>query len=132
MIINRILEKLGIGDGSFNSDAKSRRKFIRHQGLQAEVVVAEQSVGVMDWSLGGLSFLPLVNTPLVAGDRVQFQLKFRLPHETISITQTGKVVRAVKRGVAAEFLPLSPETRRKFERVLDGVHAQGFLTSQLA
>lgn len=132
MIINRILQKLGIGDGSFNKEEKSRRKFIRHRGVQAEVVVGNQSLGLTDWSLGGLCFLPPVNTPLVAGDRIQFQLRFRLPHETVSITQTGKVVRAVKRGVAAEFLPLSPETRRKFERVLDGVHAQGFLTSQMA
>lgn len=132
MIISQILRKLGIGDGSFNREEASRRRHIRHEGIQAEVVVAERAFGLKDWSLGGLCFLPPPDTPIVTGDRIQFTLRFRLPHETVNIVQTGKVVRALKRGIAAEFLPLSPEAKRKFERVLDGVHAQGFLSSQTA
>lgn len=79
-----------------------------------------------------MCFTPPPGTTLVTGDRIQFQLRFRLPHETVSITQTGKVVRALKRGFAAEFMPLSPEAKRKFERVLDGLHAHDFLASQTA
>jgi hypothetical protein len=130
MIISKILQKLGIGDGSSNAEEASRRKHIRHEGVQAEVVVADRAFGLKDWSMGGLCFQPPAGVPIVAGDRIQFTLRFRLPHETVQIVQTGKVVRAVKRGIAAEFLPLSPEARRKFERVLDGVHAQGFMASQ--
>ncbi len=132
MIISKILQKLGIGDGSSNAEDTSRRKYIRHDGIQAEVVVADRAFGLKDWSMGGLCFLPPSGVAIVAGDRIQFTLRFRLPHETVNIVQTGKVVRALKRGIAAEFLPLSPEARRKFERVLDGVHARSFMASQTA
>lgn len=132
MIINRILQKLGIGDGSLNKQESSRRRFIRHPGVEAEVVVADRSFGIKDWSMGGLCFVPPPGVALVAGDRIQFLLRFRLPHETVNITHTAKIVRAVKRGIAAEFLPLSPDVKRKLERALDGMHAQGFLASQSA
>lgn len=132
MIIQTILQKLGIGDGSFNRPDKSRRKHIRHPGAQAEVVVADRAISLSDWSMGGMFFQPPPGLPLVAGDKLQFRLRFRLPHETVEIVQPGRIVRSVRRGVAAEFLPLTSEARRKLERVLDGVHAQGFLASQTA
>lgn len=132
MIINRILQKLGIGDGSCNRKTEPRRRHIRHPGVEAEVVVADRSFSLKDWSMGGLCFVPPPGTSLVTGDRIQFLLRFRLPHETVNIAHTAKVVRAVRRGVAAEFLPLTADVKRKLERVLDGVHAQGFMASQHA
>lgn len=133
MIIQTILQKLGLGDGSLNKDdAARRRRHIRHPALAAEVVVADRSFHLKDWSMGGFFFDPPPGTSLVVGDKVQFQLRFRLPNETVSIQQTGKVVRAVRRGIGAEFAPLSVETRRKFERVLDAFHAQCFSASQRA
>lgn len=133
MIIETILQKLGLGDGSLNKeDAQARRRHVRHPALQAEVVVADRSFHLKDWSMGGFFFDPPPGTSLVVGDRVQFQLRFRLPNETVSIQQSGRVVRAVRRGIGAEFTPLSAETRRKFERVLDSFHAQSFSASQRA
>ena len=131
-MINKILSKLGLGDGSLYQDLDTRRKHLRHGGIQAEVVVQDRSFGVKDWSMGGVCFETLPDPHMVVGDKIQFTLRFRLPHETVIIKQAGRIVRAAKRGIAAEFMPLSPEARRKFARVLDGLHATQFLESQVA
>jgi hypothetical protein len=127
-MINRILEVIGLRT---SNDIGTRRKHIRHEGVKAEVEVGNKAYGVRDWSLGGVSFESSPYTDIAVGDKVQFTIKFKLAHEIVSIRQVGRVVRAAKRGMAAEFLPLSPEARRKFERVLDGLHAQRFLESQV-
>jgi hypothetical protein len=131
-MINRILAILGLGDGTFYQRIDTRRKYVRHGGVQGEVQVLDRAYGIKDWSLGGVCFETLPDPRIMVGDRVQFTLKFRLPHETIAIRQVGRVVRAARRGIAAEFLPLSPEARRKFERVIDSLHAKNFLESQVA
>jgi len=131
-MIEQILNILGIGDGAFNKAPEVRRKHVRHAGVQAEVVVGDRSYGVKDWSTGGVYFETAPDARLVVGDRVQFMLRFRLPNETINIVQAGKIVRSVRRGLAAEFTPLSPESKRKFAKVVDGFNAQRFLESQVA
>jgi hypothetical protein len=131
-MINKILAKLGLGDGTLYQSIDTRRKHMRHEGIVAEVLVQDRAFGVKDWSLGGVCFETLPDPHMVVGDKVQFTLKFRLPHETVMIKQVGRIVRAAKRGVAAEFMPLSPETRRKFARVIDTLHAKNFLESQVA
>lgn len=129
-MINAILVKLGLGDGSLNADLDTRRKYIRYSAVQAAVEVAGRAYSIRDWSMGGFSFDTLPDARLLTGDRVNFTLHFRFPLGTISIEQPGKVLRTGKKGVAAEFADLSPEARREFGRVIDGIHAQGFLQSQ--
>jgi hypothetical protein len=131
-MINSILAKLGLGDGSLNQEIDTRRKHMRHEGFQAEVQVQDQVYGLKDWSMGGICFETQPDPRMVVGDKVQFTIKFRLPHETVIIKQVGRVVRAARRGIAAEFMPLSPEARRKFARVVDGLNAASFLESQVA
>ena len=131
-MINKILSKLGLGDGSLYQEIETRRKHMRHEGVQGDVVVEDRAYGLKDWSLGGVSFETQLSPQLAVGDKVSFTLRFRLPHETVLIRQTGRVVRAAKRVIAAEFQPLSPEARRKFARVIDSVHASDFLESQVA
>jgi hypothetical protein len=131
-MINRILAKLGLGDGSLYQEIETRRKHIRHEGLLADVVVQDRTFGVKDWSMGGFCFETLPDPHMVVGDKVQFTLRFKLPHETVIIRQAGRIVRAARRGIAAEFMPLSPEARRKFTRVIDSLHAKSFLESQVA
>lgn len=127
-MINRVLELIGLRS---SNDIGTRRKHIRHDGVKAEIEVGGKAYGVKDWSLGGVSFETSPYAGMSVGDKIQFTLKFKLAHEVVSIRQVGRVVRAAKLGMAAEFLPLSPEARRKFERVLDGLHAQRFLESQV-
>jgi hypothetical protein len=134
-MLNGILEKLGLkfgwGDGSLNQDLDTRRKYMRHGGILGEVIVHDRTYDLRDWSFGGLCFETALDPRIQVGERVLFTLKFCLPHETVSIRQAGRVVRAAGRAIAAEFLPLAPDIRRKFDRVLDGLHARDFLESQV-
>jgi len=131
-MIGKILALLGLGNGRYNSMANNRRKHVRHPGFPAEVIVGNRAYGVRDWSMGGVAFETPADARLQAGDRLQVTLKFHLPHDTITLEQQARITRAVKRGVAAEFAPLPPTARRKLERVLDSIHAQSFIESQVA
>lgn len=131
-MIELILSTLGLSDSSFNSAGDTRRKHQRHPGHQTEIDVAGRVYSVRDWSLGGIFFDTPPDSRMVLGDKVNFDLRFRLPHETITIQHTAKVVRSATRGIAAEFMPLAPDVRRKFDRVIDWFHTQSFLESQVA
>ena len=131
-MIGSILNKLGLGDGSLNDVGDSRRTHIRHLGLQAEVEVSNRVYSVRDWSFGGVFFETLPDSRMITGDPLNVTVRFRFPHETITITHPAKIIRSAKRGIAAEFEPLPTDVRRKFQRVLDSFHAQGFVESQVA
>jgi hypothetical protein len=124
--------KLGLGDGSLNTEVDTRRKSIRYVGIPAEVDVAGRTFSVCDWSLGGMTFELLPDSRILAGDDVNFTLRFRFPHEVIVVTQPGRVLRTGRRTAAVEFFDMSQSNRRSFERVLDSIHAQVFLQSQVA
>lgn len=133
-MIDRLLNILGLGDGSMNGAAEWRRRHVRHDirktAVQAEVEINGRAYSIRDWSMGGLCF-DAESTPNV-GQKLDMQISFRLPHETITIRQPARVVRAMKRGVATEFAPLAPDMRRRFQKVLDGIHALDFVESQVA
>jgi hypothetical protein len=131
-MINKLLMKLGLGDGSLNAEVDTRRKYVRYVGLQGEVEVAGQAYSLRDWSMGGVSFETLPDARIMAGDTVNLTLRFRFPNSVVTVTQGGRVTRTGRKGVGAEFTELSPEAKRDFGRVLDAVHAQGFLQSQVA
>ncbi|MCE9508230.1 MAG: PilZ domain-containing protein [Alphaproteobacteria bacterium] len=132
-MLKKILAFLGLGNGIYNVAIDPRRKYVRHPGFRAEVIVGNRVYGVRDWSLGGVAFETGADARIQAGDKVQVTMKFHLPtNDTITIEQQARIVRAAKRGVAAAFAPLPPNTRRQFERVLDSLHAQSFLESQVA
>jgi len=133
-MIHRLLNILGLGDGSLNGTAEWRRRHVRHDirkaGVEAEVEINGRSYSIRDWSMGGLCFDTEAEPQL--GQKLDMQIRFRLPHETITIRQNGRVVRAMQRGVATEFAPLAPEMRRRFRKVVDGIHALEFVESQVA
>ena len=129
-MMNKILTTLGLGDISLNAENTARRRSARFEGQQAEILVGNARYSVRDWSMSGLSFDTLPDSRLVVGDRVNFTLLFRFPHDTVTVQQAGRVVRTSGRGVAVEFLPSAPDSRRVMERVLDGFHARDFMQSQ--
>lgn len=131
-MLDMILSTLGLSDASFNSAGESRRRHQRHPGHQTEIDVAGRVYSVRDWSMGGVFFDTPPDSRMVVGDKVNFNLRFRLPHETITIEHTAQVVRSATRGIAAEFAQLPPEIRRKLQRVTDWFHTQSFLESQVA
>lgn len=129
-MLETLLDKLGLSDLSARQPIISRRRHVRHEGVHAEVVVADKIYSVRDWSMGGLFFETPPDSRITTGDQLRFNLRFRLPHETIDIPQSARVVRSVRRGIAAEFAPMTAENRRQFQRVIDGYQAQSFLESQ--
>ncbi len=130
--MSSILSFFNLGDGALNAKADFRRKHIRYAGVHAEVVVGDRAYSIRDWSLGGMSFETAPDARLTAGDKILAVLKFRFPHDTITIQQPALIVRTAKRGIAAQFAPLPAEARRQFERVLDSLNAQSFMESQVA
>lgn len=133
-MIHRLLNILGLGDGSLNGASEWRRRHVRHDirkaGVQAEVEINGRAYRIRDWSMGGLCFDS--DAAPAAGQDIDMHIRFRLPDETVTIRQSGRVVRAVRRGVAAEFAPLGPEMQRRFRKVLDGLHTLEFAESQVA
>lgn len=133
MLVEQILNRLGLSDTTFaTDDSRVRRLPPRHPGTQAEVVIGGRSFSVRDWSMSNLFFDTPPDSRLIVGDKVMMELKFRLPHETVTIEHMAMIIRTAPRGAMAEFLPLTADVRRKFERVIDGFHAQSFIESQVA
>ncbi|HRI77250.1 MAG: PilZ domain-containing protein [Alphaproteobacteria bacterium] len=133
-MIDRLLNILGLGDGSLNGASEWRRRHVRHDiresGVEAEVEINGRAYSLRDWSMGGLCF-DADNMP-EAGQDIDMNIRFRLPHETITIRQNGRVVRAMKKRIAAEFVQTTPDMQRRFRKVLDGMHALQFVESQVA
>lgn len=130
-MVSRILSLLGLKRRVPNAVREYRRKHVRYPGFHAEMVVGNQSYSVCDWSRGGIAFKTTPNDNLTQGDNIQVILKFKLPHDTLTIKQSACIVRSSKHDIAAEFDPLPMVVHRQFERVLDNLYAQDFLESQV-
>ncbi len=131
-MLSTLLNKLGLGDGSNNIEVDPRRKYIRFEGAHAEIELGQQSVPVRDWSQGGVFFDTTPGLDLNEGDKLVATLRFRFPHETVSVQQQIRVVRTARRGVAVEFGPQSNDDRKQFSRIIDNYNAENFLASQTA
>lgn len=131
-LVQSVLSFFNLGRQKPSDLADARRKYIRYGGLHAEVTVGNRAYSIRDWSLGGVSFETAPDAGVTIGDKIQLVLKFRFPHDTITIQQPALIVRAARRGIAAEFAPLPAAARREFDRVLDSLHAEKFLESQAA
>lgn len=132
-MLDKILNFFGVNAGIWSSGLNTRRKFPRYTGVHAEVVLGDRIYRVQDWSMGGLSFETSADDKIGMGDTGKVTLKFHFPHDTISIQHPVRIVREMKNGLAAEFVPpiSTEDIRRQFEQVLDSLHAQNFLESQV-
>jgi hypothetical protein len=133
MLVEQILNRLGLSDNTFATDSnRVRRLPPRHPGTQAEVSIAGRTFSVRDWSMSNLFFDTPPDSRLIVGDKVLLEMTFRLPHETVAIEHPAMIIRTATRGAMVEFMPLTSDVRRKFERVIDGYHVQSFVESQVA
>ncbi len=131
-MLNTLLNKLGLGDGSNNIETDVRRKYIRFTGGNAEISLGQSALRVRDWSQGGVFFDADPALDLHEGDKMVATLHFRFPHETVSVQQQIRVVRAARRGIAVEFGPQSNDDRKQFNRIIDNYNAENFVASQVA
>lgn len=134
-MLKKILILLGLAEQPPVSDG--RRRHPRYASIDAEVMVKNRTHRVRDWSMGGIAFdvhateIELGSPERIRlGDDVRVILKFRFPHDTITIEQPAVIVRQFTRGVAAEFAPLTAAAKRQFTRVMDEIYAENFLESQ--
>jgi hypothetical protein len=104
---------------------------VRYKGQNADVLIGNQQSILRNWSLGGVAFDAPHDSRLAVGDRVEFVLQFRFPHETVRVRQAGRVIRAGRLG-AVTTLTLDDDSRRQLTRVLDNQNTQDFLLSQVA
>lgn len=127
-----------------NDVMETRRKEVRHDGMQVDVAIGRRSYAVHDWSRAGISF----ETPdyalsaggayyedqpqLKAGETVKLTLRFHLLQGTVEIPLDARIMRVDGRGTVARLFPLSRTESRKFDGVIDSFNAQRFLESQLA
>jgi len=123
---------------------ETRRRFLRHDGMQAEVMLAGRPYALHDWSLGGALF----ETPnadwntgevyfdrnpvprLKKGDKVKLALRFHIFDRTLEIPVEGTISRMDARGTVAHFGDLAPATRKQFAKLTDLYNARDFLESQ--
>ena len=129
-MIGKMLEVLGLNDEETVQEISSRRRHHRQPGAGSVVVVGENAFPVEDWSQTGVLIDARNNAGLAIGDTFAFTLKFKLPHDTVTIRHQGRVVRTSRQGIAAEFMPLTTAVRREFGRVIDGFYSQNFSESQ--
>jgi hypothetical protein len=131
-MMKNILSAFGFGTSASHVEQDSKRKHIRHADISADVIFGNTAYHIRDWSMGGVFFDALPEAPVTAGDTLNVTMRFNFPNDVIHVEHQVQVMRSARNGVAAEFAPLSKEKRRKFERVLDTLHAHEFLESQVA
>ncbi len=130
-MFQRLLSMFGMGANTTSITERSRRKHVRHPGFNAKVVINESSYDVHDWSMGGVSFEPIVGVGINIGDKVKVELQFSVGGTIVTIAQDAKLVRSNYSSAAAEFEPLPGKVKSEFEGVLEMLYTQSFVDSQI-
>jgi len=106
----------------------SQNRAVRRSGGQSTVFVNGQEFPIENWSQSGLLFAANSDEPFKVGENIDVLIKFNLPYNILNIKHTGCVVRKDQTGeIAAQFQPMSSDIKRKFDRVIDSIIAEGFL-----
>lgn len=131
-LFRKILSILGVSWATAHKVSKSRRKYVRHQAFNSEVIINGKNHTVQDWSLGGVAFDVSNGIDVRIGDKIQVIIKFKFVSNDITISQDAHIVRVEKGSCAAEFEPLPQPVRDEFDRVLETLYTQSFIESQTA
>jgi len=128
-----------------NGSPETRRKEVRHDGMQVDVAIGRRSYAVHDWSRAGISFETPDHAanmgvvyyddrppPLRVGETVKLTLRFHLLQGTVELPLDARITRVEGRATVARLFPLSRRESRKLDGVIDSFNAQRFLESQLA
>ncbi len=130
-MLGNVLSFFGFQSGSYGQG--SRRKHIRHGGNGGRVVIGNKAYPVHDWNMSGIAFGAAREAGFYAGGRVRMLVEFSLPHETVWAELEAVIFRVAQSGLAvALFTEMPAASRRQLDRVLDALHAQEFLQSQVA
>ena len=131
-LFDRLKSLFGLGVGSGNlTDNKTRRKYVRHQAFNAQVIICGKDYNVHDWSMGGVAFESVIGSNINVGDDVEVVIKFSFTNNDITIIQKAHIVRLDYASTAAEFDPLPSAARNEFDRILELLYTQSFIESQM-
>ena len=119
-MITKILSRIVPG-----GTPQDERKHSRLQEDFATILINGNKYAIKDWSRGG-TYFKAPGHSLSVGDHLNFNLKFDLPHDTINIAHSGRIVRKHHDGFALSFDALTPQTRQNLIRVMDGIISRGF------
>lgn len=122
-MIKKIIDNLATRAAVESAD--TRRRHTRTEDHFSSVVVDGNEYEVRDWSQGGIFFMA-VNRKLKLGDKINLTLRFELPHETMTFSHSGTIIRTQFDGYAVQLAPLTREIRENFARVMDSIISMGF------
>lgn len=146
-MFDNVLAKLKLfGEMPANDFIEQRRKELRREGMQAEVIIGRRAYPVFDWSRSGVSF----ETPdrdwnlgrvhyespyaprLREGEAVRMTLRFYALQGEVDIPVDATILRVSGNRTVAQFGELPAAANRLFETVIDSLNAQNFMESQIA
>ncbi len=130
-MINSILSMLGLGDAS-KTVVQERKHVRRNASRRFFIEVNGKIFPVKDWSEGGVLFEVSDIKNFSIGQKLTLIMGFGFEHDVIKINHTAKIVRAANDSIAASFEPVKNDTKRQFDRVLDGIVSENFIKSQVA
>jgi phosphate-selective porin len=132
------------GNTPVNDFAEPRRKQMRRDGMNVDVVIGRRAYTVYDWSPSGVSF----ETPdhnwnaggvyfddvfvpqLREGEQVHVTLRFHLLQGAVDVPVAAHITRSYG-GVTGARLITSRAAQRQIKAAIDSLNAQSFLESQL-
>ena len=144
-MFDSILAKLNLFSPAANDFSEPRRKEMRRDGMQVDVVIGRRAYTVYDWSPSGVSF----ETPdhnwnaggvyfedvfvpqLKAGEQVNLTLRFHLLEGTKDVPVAAHITRSFG-GVTGARLLAGRSELRQINSAIDSFNAQSFLESQTA
>lgn len=145
-MFENILTKLNLFTAPANDVIETRRRDMRRDGMQVEVVIGRRAYQVHDWSRAGVSFATPDHSwnsgkvyfedvfvpQMREGDAVKLSLRFHMLQGMVEIPVDARITRVDGGKTVAALAPLSRHAGRKFEGVIDSFNAQRFLESQVS
>jgi len=129
-MLEKILSVFGVGNAGTSVGTSTKRKYPRHQGFEADVLIDGKKFRVNDWSLGGVAFHTGGDLSIKKDDKIEVIIQFRFSNNNIAISQRAHVLRHDGFNCAAEFEPLPQAVKQEFDRILETLYAQSFVDSQ--
>ncbi len=129
-MLRKMVAKLSFDGDNDNFDPATRRKHLRRGDDKCVSEVNGTSLPIENWSLGGL-LLHADHRLFGIGQELDVKLKFKLFSQIIDIKHRAQVVRKTGSKVALQFVPLTNEVSRQFQRVIDDHLAADFARSQI-
>jgi hypothetical protein len=115
---------------SSNDDQDTRREHQRHNGGRCVAIIDDITYPVANWSKGGVMILG-DDRPFGVYDIKNVTLRFKLDDKALDIDLQGHILRKGRDKLIIQFSPLSQNTERQFNFIVDDVIAREFMQSQM-